>query len=205
MKTQLIIWGKCKEELSTSWMAYSQGIKIGYQLIEGQLLGYRQIQECTELEEMIRKKEFPILCTDQLKDYIYLQELLKEKTSYTLIFIPHLQQIEIKSLCQQFIWMQKQMIRKISCEKQLTILWGKGENEGEMILNFLEHFHLIQQRLKYHFLCYLVGGINEIGLAQIEDVLREYISEKSSVHLTALQQTKVMGQEESFFCLLCSG
>ena len=107
MKTQLIIWGKCKDELSASWSAYNKDIKIEYQFIEGQLLGYRQVQEYTELEAMLREKEFPILCTNQLKDYRYLKELLKEKASYILIFIPHLEQIEIKKLCQQFMWVEE--------------------------------------------------------------------------------------------------
>ena len=95
------------------------------------------------------------------------------------------------------------MARKICSKRQLTILWGKGQDEGEMILDILKHFHLIEQGQRYHFLGYLPGGMNEIALAGVEDVLREYISEKSSIDLTALQKNKVMEQEESFFYLLC--
>lgn len=204
MRTKLIIWGKCKEELSTGLITYSKGIERGYQFIGGQLLGYSQIQEYAELEAMIREKESPILCTDQFKDYTYLKELLKEKTSYTLIFIPHLEHMEIKKLCQQFVFVEEQTSRKDASKKQLTILWGKGQNEGEMILDILKHFHLIQQGKRYYFLCYLPDGINEIGLAEMEDVLREYINEESSIYLTALKQNGLMEQEEPSFYLLCS-
>lgn len=204
MRTKLIIWGKCKEELSTGLIAYSKCIKRGYQFIEGQLLAYSQVQGYAELEAMLSKEESPVLCTDQLKDYAYLKELLKEKTSYSLIFIPHLEHIEIKKLCKQFVFVEEQILRKDSSKKQLTILWGKGQNEGEILLDILKHFYLIQYGRRYYFLCYLPDGINETGLAEMEDVLREYINEGGSIYLTALKQTEFMEQEEAFFCLLCS-
>lgn len=204
MRTKLIIWGKCKEELSTGLITYSKGIKRDYRFIEGQLLSYSQVQDYTELEAILKERESPILCTDQLKEYTYLKELLRGKTSYTLIFIPHLEQIGIKKLCQQFVFAEGQTPRTDSSKKQLTILWGKGQNEGAMVLDILKHFHLIQQGRRYYFLCYLSGGINETGLAEVEDVLREYISEESSIYLAALKQTVLMEQEEPSFYLLCS-
>ena len=204
MRTKLIIWGKCKEELSTGLNTYSKGIKRDYQFIEGQLLSYSQVQDYTELEAMLKERESPILCTDQLKEYTYLKELLRGKMSYTLIFIPHLEQIGIKKLCQQFVFTEGQTQRTDSSKRQLTILWGKGQNEGEMLLDMLKHFHLMQQGSRYYFLCYLTDGINETGLAQVEDVLREYINEGSSIYLTALKQNGFMEQEEPSFYLLCS-
>lgn len=204
MLTKLIIWGKCKEELSTGPTTYNKGIKRSYQLIQGQLLAYSQIQERAELEVMLQEKESPILCTDQLKEYTYLKNLLKEKASYTLIFIPCLQQLGIQKLCQQFLCVARQTSRKDSVKKHLTILWGKGQNQGEMLLDILNHFHLIQQGRKYYFLCYMRDDINETGLAEVEDVIREYINEESSIYLTALNQDKFMQQDDPFFYLLCS-
>lgn len=204
MLTKLIIWGNCKEELSTGPTTYSKGIKRSYQFIEGQLLAYSQVQERIELEAMLKERESPILCTSQIKDYIYLKEILKGKTSYILIFIPHLEQLGIKKLCQQFVFVERQTSRKDFSKKHLTMLWGKGQNEGEMLLDILKHFHLIQQGRRYYFLCYMPYGIDETGLAEVEDVLREYSNEGSSIYLTALKQVEFMEQEEPFFYLLCS-
>lgn len=204
MLTRLIIWGKYKEELSTGLTTYSKGIKRSYQFIEGQLLAYSQVQERTDLESMLQKRESPVLCTSQIKDYTYLKEILKGKVSYTLIFIPHLDQMGIKQLCQQFIVVEEQMSKEDCSKKQLTVLWGKGHNEGEMLLDLLKHFHLIQQGSKYYFLCYMPDSISEAGLARIEDVLREYINEGSSIDLIVLKEAQHAVQEESFFYLLCS-
>ena len=204
MLTKLIIWGKCQEELSTDLTSYSKGIKRSYQLVHGQLLTYCKVQDRMELENILQKRESPILCTDQLKEYTYLKELLKGKRSYTLIFIPHLKELGIKKLCQQFIFVARQTSRKDFSRKDLIILWGKGQNEGEMLLDILKHFHLMDKASRYHFLCYMPGYINDIGLVEVEDVLREYINEESSICLTALEQTEFMGQEEAFFYLLCS-
>lgn len=201
MHTQLIIWGK--EKLVTEFSISTKGIQTDYQFVGKQIFAYSQLQTNTELEEMIERTTSPIVCTDQLNDFIFLKNILRKKINYTLILIPHLKEIGIKKLCEQFIAVSEQIKDEIVPNRHQTILWGKGDNGGEMLIEALKHFHLFQRGIKYRFRCYLPDGIREIELADMEDVLREYISEGSFIDLAALKTMDLVHQEDAFFYLLC--
>lgn len=203
MNTQLMIWGNKKEKLVAEFSTSTKGRQIDYQFIEKKIFTYSQLQTNAELEDMVKRTNSPILCTDQLKDYILLKNILSKKISYTLILIPHLREMGVEKLCKQFLVASEQVKDRIFLNKQQTILWGKGNNGGEMLLETLKHFHLFQKGIKYQFRCYLPDGIREIELADMEDVLREYISEGSFIDLAALKSVDSIQQEDPFFYLLC--
>lgn len=189
MKEKIIFVGSMKEEpihLVGETANYRQYHKVDERIIE-----YKNIGQYEELEATEDEFSSVLLFMDQL-EYVE-RELLKDRCR-EVVYVPDMQDWELDILFRMI-----QQSRADIGRRHCIGVAGKGDSLGRMMMDLLKNFKIMQNLSGYHLLLALPkkAGINEI--CHMEDVLREYTMDGSSLYI---EQMIVEDTKECHYFLL---
>lgn len=190
--TPIIIWGKGYETKEKVIRVYEGKNEIYYTHIENELVHYHIIKEQSELEKISIHAETLIVCTNHLERYNELIDLLAGKKRGGLLFIPHIKDVE-EALFLAYKIATDQIEEGIG--RFCIALGGKGRTTGEVSMEILKHLYLFKQITSYELLLKVPSSRMMVSLAEIEDVLSEYVDEQSELLLTPWEREREADQE----------
>lgn len=183
MMLQIILWGQRYKTNKFATKVYRESEEVFYTQINGQLIQYKVICEESELKQVSLQKGSDILYTTyHIEHYQKLIKLLRNDKKCTLLFIPNIKNIE-----EVLMLIGKLAIKEPEDETEnefCVALGGKGKTIGEVIMEILKCFYIFRQIDSYELLLKIPSSKMIVGLAEIEDVLKEYMDEQSKLILT---------------------
>lgn len=180
MLPKMIIWGECQQEKKTM-TAYKGQEKRYYEQVDGRLVQYVKRSSQKELMEELKSSNQVIVCTNYIEETGLIMQLIEQK-KHILLVMPQMKKMTVSEILKVSLVISDVPPYKYQKMKQEVIaLWGESQIMGDLLMELLRHLHLFQQMKRYVF--YLKGEKVHIleNLAEVEDLLREYIDVKGTL------------------------
>lgn len=191
MLLQVIIWGDYVRNGKNRISIYKGNKEVFYEQIRGELVHYKELKELGEVQEAMTGQRPVVICTNHIQSYGDLRQSAERNESY-LLFIPQMQDLNIETILSLAV--------QAASEKASVSLGGKGKTVGEMIMEMLKNFHLFHEMDSYELVLKVKESMMINSLAEMEDVLREYVPDKGELLLTPWDEEK-QPKEEMFYLL----
>lgn len=173
IKQKLIFVGNMQKE--TIHLVATSTICKQYHKVKGQIVEYENIHRYEEIAEREEELQSALLCMDGLEE---VEQEVEKESGRAIIYIPELKEWDLDTLL-LLVQRAKDTMMQTPC----VGIAGKGDSLGRMMMDMLRKFKIMQNMSGYHLLLGLPEEAGMEELANIEDILKEYIIEGSSLYI----------------------